>query len=625
MKKLFLLSICLLCALLTQAQNLLADGGFEQCSANAIFGLQWHEWTCTARTEAATDDKLEGNQSMRFLEANSTGKVQQEVSMTTEADGQTFRLTIHYKVLQSTTEQPVSLACVWESSRDGVLAHDEDILTQTLEVSNEWKEVVVTTTKPAGANKLHVGIAYSKKTLLMLDDWSLVRAETGSTEPYMTVTPASVPQVSANVGESKIATTFTIRQGNLSGPVSVYLNGKNAAMFSIDKQSLSAAEETITLTYKPTAAGSHTANICFDPSKNTELFTMIKITAAASQPGATPEITITPTSLPHFTCAAGETVTDTVHVNAINCTNYVEITLLNQGNQSAFSVNNSLMPANIQNGLSIITFHPLEAGEYSATVWYQTEGGQACRIDLTGTATAAGGGSTETFATEFVFDNQNPHALLVEHFDAVGRNTPLALEDWQNVVKAGNRPWWGIDKINDEDMYCAKATAFVSGQTDNTEWEQWLITPALDYKNAINQVFTFRVRGDYLFDEMTTSLTLYYIDAIDATDVYMQPLEVGIPATADESGDWVEIHVNLMGQETIADVFYMAFRYQGPSGIDGAPTYYVDDVTWGNPDTEVTQTTTDALQATKTKKVLVNGQLLILHNGLRYTIMGTAL
>lgn len=72
-------------------------------------------------------------------------------------------------------------------------------------------------------------------------------------------------------------------------------------------------------------------------------------------------------------------------------------------------------------------------------------------------------------------------------------------------------------------------------------------------------------------------------------------------------------------------MFYMAFRYQGPSGIDGAPTYYVDDVTWGNPDTEVTQTTIDALQATKTKKALVNGQLLILHNGLRYTIMGTAL
>lgn len=618
MKKIFLFGICILCALMTEAQNLLADGGFEKGRVNAMFGMQWDEWTCGARTEAATDDKIEGNQSMRFLEAGSAGKVQQEVSMTTEADGQKFTLTIHYKVLSSNTEQPISLACVWESSRDGLLAHDEDILTQTLEVSNEWKEVVVTTTKPAGASKLHVGIAYTKKTLLVLDDWSLVRSEASSTEPYMTVTPTSVPQVSANVGETKTAATFTVRQGNLDAPVSVELAGKDAAMFSIDKQSLSAAEETVTLTYKPTAAGSHTAYVYFDPTKNTEFFQSVKITAVASQPGATPEITINPTSLPHFTCAAGETVTDTVRVNAINCTNNVEISLINKGDQTAFTINNSLMPANIQDGLSVITFHPLEAGEYSATLWYQTEGGQACRIDLTGTATA-GGGSTDTFATDFIFDNKNARALLVENFDEVGHNTPLVLEGWQNVVKAGSRPWWGIDKVNEEDMHCAKATAFVSDQADNTEWQQWLVTPALDYKNATNQVFTFRVRGDHLFDEMTTSLTLYYIDAIDAEDVYMQPLEVGIPATADESGDWVDIHVNLTDQETIADVFYMAFLYKGPSGVDGAPTYYVDDVTWGNPETQIMQTKTSALQATKK---LVNGQLLIMRDGRIYNALG---
>lgn len=444
------------------------------------------------------------------------------------------------------------------------------------------------------------------------------QAEDGNTEPFLTVNPTSVSGITAHVGESKTAATFTVRQGNLGGPVSVELAGKDAAMFSIDKQSVSAAEENVTLTYKPTTTGSHTAYVYFDPTKNTEFFTMIKISATATAADTKPEITINPTSLPHFTCATGETVTDTVRVNAINCTNNVEISLINKGDQTAFTINNSLMPANIQNGISVITFHPLEAGEYSATLWYQTEGGQACRIDLTGTATA-GGGSTDTFATDFIFDNKNARALLVENFDEVGHNTPLVLEGWQNVVKAGSRPWWGIDKVNEEDMHCAKATAFVSGQTDDTEWEQWLVTPALDYKNAVNQVFTFRVRGDNLFDEMTTSLTLYYIDAIDAEDVYMQPLEVGIPATADESGDWVDIHVNLTDQETIADVFYMAFLYKGPSGIDGAPTYYVDDVTWGNPNTQIMQTKTSALQATKK---LVNGQLLIMRDGHIYNALG---
>ena len=105
------------------------------------------------------------------------------------------------------------------------------------------------------------------------------QAEDGNTEPFLTVNPTSVSGITAHVGESKIAATFTVRQGNLGGPVSVELAGKDAAMFSIDKQSVSAAEENVTLTYKPTTTGSHTAYVYFDPTKNNEFFTMMKISA----------------------------------------------------------------------------------------------------------------------------------------------------------------------------------------------------------------------------------------------------------------------------------------------------------------------------------------------------------
>lgn len=307
----------------------------------------------------------------------------------------------------------------------------------------------------------------------------------------------------------------------------------------------------------------------------------------AGEADTAPVITISPTTLPDFTCAVGESVSQTVTVNAVNCTDYVYIYLTNNGGGSAFTINNSMMPKNVQGGLSKITFHPLKEGEYTATVRYQTTGGQTCTISLKGKATKETDPSQE-LTKEFHFDNKNPRAKLIERFDAVGHNTQLLLTDWQNVVKAGTRPWWGIDNVNDEDMHCAKATAFVSGQTDDTEWEQWLVTPALDYKNAVNQIFTFRVRGDYIYDGMPTALEIYYIDALSPTDVYMQQLEVGIPSTTDERRDWVDIHIDLTGQdETIADIFYMAFRYIGPSGVDGAPTYYIDDVTWGNPELPV--------------------------------------
>lgn len=584
MKKILLpLLLCsAMCISSTAADNLLSNGDFESATSNGMFGYQWDSWQCKAITTVETSDVLEGRQALRFTEANTAGNITQEVTtMSDEADGQVFELTFHYKLLSYTAERPVWLNCVWEHPKDGVLNHDEEVLTQTLSTESGWQTITVTTSKPVGATKLVVSMAYARKTLLLLDDWRLERTE--ATEPWLTVVPTTLPKVTANVGETKQVADITIRQGHLTQPVSVYLAGAGSAMFSLDKQQAAAAEEVVKLTYHPTAAGQHRAMLIIESSEVPTLNQTLSVSGSASDPTLKPEITITPTTLGEFKCSAGETMTATITVNAVNCTNNVEISLLNNQDPGAFTINNTLMPKNVQDGRSVITFHPLKAGEYTATVYYQTEGGTAKRIALKGTATA-GEEEPDDFDTEFVFDNKNPQRVLIERFDNMGHNEQLRLTNWQNVVVTGKRPWQGIDNLNGEQMDCAKATAFVSGQTDDSEWGIWLVTPALDYKNAVNQVFTFRVRGDYLFDDMTTALELYYIDATNPTDVHMEKIDAGIPATADEKGKWVDIHVNLTGLENIADVFYMAFRYVGPSGINGAVTYYVDDVTWGNPD-----------------------------------------
>ena len=582
MKKvlLFFLLCSAMCIPATAADNLLDNGGFDSAKANALYGYDWDSWQCKAITTIETTDILEGEQALRFTEANTASNITQEVSMTNEADGQIFELTFRYKLLSYTAEKPVWLNCVWEHPRDGVLNHDEEVLTQTLSKGDGWQTVTIKTSKPVGATKLVVSMAYAKKTLLLLDDWRLERTE--ATEPWLTVSPATLPKSDAKVGETKTVGNITIRQGHLTQPVSVYLTGTGSAMFSLDKQQVSAAEEVVKLTYTPTAAGQHRAMLIIESSEVPTLNQTLSVSGSASDPTLKPEITITPTTLEEFECTAGETITKTILVNGINCTGNIEISLLNNQSPGVFTINNTLMPANVQNGRSVITFHPLAAGEYSATVYYQTEGGTAQRIALRGTATS-GEEKPDDFNTEFVFDNKSPQRVLIERFDNAGHNEQLQLANWQNVVVEGKKPWLSIDELNGEQMDCAKATAFVSGQTDDTEWEIWLVTPALDYKNAANQVFTFRVRGDYLFDGMTTALELYYIDATDPANVHKEKIAAGIPSTADEKGKWVDIHVNLAGSDNIADVFYMAFRYVGPSGTNGAVTYYVDDITWGNP------------------------------------------
>ena len=69
--------------------------------------------------------------------------------------------------------------------------------------------------------------------------------------------------------------------------------------------------------------------------------------------------------------------------------------------------------------------------------------------------------------------------------------------------------------------------------TGKLPWEMWLVTPALDYKNAAEQIFTFRVRGDYLYEGQSAALSVFFIDATVPEYVFFQDLEIPMPQTAD--------------------------------------------------------------------------------------------
>lgn len=400
--------------------------------------------------------------------------------------------------------------------------------------------------------------------------------------PQFTVTPETITPQKVNIGDSALVAEFTITQKNLVTPVSLYLTGKNRGMWYLESEETdpNLPEAKVKLWYKPTQTGKHTAALNIESSKTNAYNMVYHLAGTCIDPANPPQITITPTSLPQFVAKVGTEVKDTISVSSKNCIDYVNVKITPAG--AGFYLNTTQLLKNFD-AKTIITFRPLKEGTYTATVTWETEEGTPQSVKVSGVATA-GDPAVQDWVTVFNWDMTGPLALLNEHFDNIEHNKTLQLSGWQNVVRQGARPWWGFEDKNNDGEHCAKAHAYTSSEETSTMYEMWLITPALDYKNAENQVFTFRVRGDYLTDDMSAKLQLYFIDATDTADIFYQDLEVKMPATKDESGDWLDFQVNLTGQENIPDVFFMGFKFTGESGKTGAATYLIDDVSWGRDD-----------------------------------------
>lgn len=595
------------------ANNLLLNAGFEDSSSN-MFGTMFEEWEGTAANQSAeTADKLEGAQSAH-INASRSGSIYQELAVADVATGQHYELTIHYKVLSAAGN--VSLNSYWESPTAGQLQHDEDSLWVSLPRDASWHMFTTHTSKPQGASRLHIAVAYTKGTDFLLDDFSLTEIE--AAEPWFTITPEAGGSSSCEVGDTVLVKTYVVRQGNLTAPVTLELLGVNRDQWTLSKTQLTQPADTVSLFYRPTSAGNHRATLFVDCTDATTYSRTFSLSGSATLPHQVPQITLSPAALPAFVCIEGQSVMDTILVSASGCSDFVNISLVNNETPGAFSINNAQMPANVQDGLSVITFHPLSAGSYSATVSYATAGGATQTVTLIGNAVPIPEPPVLDYDTAFHFSSANALAFMAEHFNAAEHNEPLRLQGWQNVVRCGKRGWWTLDSANDEDFHCAKATAFVSGLTDTTTWDMWLVTPALNFPDCTSKIFSFRVRGDYLFNDMPTSLELYYIDAADTSDVYFELIETPIPKTQDEKGKWVDIVVDLSGQTSIADIFFMGFRYVGPGGVDGSPTFYVDDVIWG----DIPNALDSSASASCPQKILRNGRIVILRNGVEYDLLG---
>lgn len=98
-------------------------------------------------------------------------------------------------------------------------------------------------------------------------DWRITNAsiDLPPAGPTITVTEAEVPAMSA-YADATDSETITVNGLNLTGDITLALSGTDAAQFSLSTSTLSptsgsVTDASVTITYEPTSAGSHTATL----------------------------------------------------------------------------------------------------------------------------------------------------------------------------------------------------------------------------------------------------------------------------------------------------------------------------------------------------------------------------
>lgn len=402
-------------------------------------------------------------------------------------------------------------------------------------------------------------------------------------EPAITITPEKITQAAGALGKTVEVATIHVSAQNMKYATTFELAGKNADQFSISQSTVEkgSTETDIVISYTPTEVAVHKAYLMVNCPSIEDYYKTINFSAYAIDEQNPPTITLNPTALEPFTAKVNETSEQTIEVTTANMPDYTYVKVKDAGQ---FILSNTMLLRNMANTVKI-TFQPKAEGTYSTALVFSALGMEDVEVPISGVAT----GETQEEPKEgvdFVLSDENPLTELTETFDNIDRNKPLALDRWTNSAIVGTRAWWGYSFPDYDQESSNEKVAKVTPYDSKMESgmgepvQMMLVTPPLDFKNAKNNIFTFRVRGDYLQDNQTDKLELCYVDITEG-EPYIQPLtECRMPCTKDESGKWYPYTVDLTGQQ-LADVFFMAFRFTSTRGCDNAATYYIDDVTYG--------------------------------------------
>lgn len=594
MKKLFytVAAVFLTCFPTLSAQdNLLANPGFEEWNEGTLQGA----WTATDNitlTQEATT-KLNGNYALRLeTAANSdlyaVGSFKQDVTGTFQ-QGEVYEVSISFYTVSNggSTFNRLRLNHRWDNYADPTEPYYQSYEMPVGQWSTQTAEVPVAN---EGASTFNFIMQTDPGTILIVDDFSFRKKE-GASTPYLTVDPARFPTVETTVGTPVEIGKATLYYGNLPVELSeaagtIYIGGTHKDQFGMKVTRNEPGEMELTLTYaptKPTTYSMHTARLTIDPQVD-GLTASISLSGQASEPGLNPVITADRTEVTFPETPAGTSRHDTVYVSGTELKEGIRCVVTGD---STFTISTNLLPINANRAALGIEYRPVQGGTQTATITLSSRDAETRTIALSGTAT---GDATnpDKQGDEYPLDDSQPLTLLHETFDNAPHNEPLQLEGWKNIAEQDYRAWWGYDfnyATPPTDEHTAKATLFNSVDTEATPYEMWLYTPALDYEHTDSPMFTFRVMGDLLHEDGNAKIELYYVDLVDGPDQpYRSPIDIRLPSTPDDNGEWMEYHMDLSKQNGVSPTFFMAFRVSGTGGGANAATFYLDDVSFGRTD-----------------------------------------
>lgn len=116
-------------------------------------------------------------------------------------------------------------------------------------------------------------------------------------------------------------------------------------------------------------------------------------------------------------------------------------------------------------------------------------------------------------------------------------------------------------------------------------YELWMISPALNVKDAANKVFSFYSEGAYW--QSTSSLEVYILNEPKSTASSKEKLNPVLATSSNPGGNfqgWVASgDISLEGK---GDIVYIGFRYVAQGGNSNSTTYCIDDFAFGRAQVE---------------------------------------
>ena len=174
------------------------------------------------------------------------------------------------------------------------------------------------------------------------------------------------------------------------------------------------------------------------------------------------------------------------------------------------------------------------------------------------------GGGSSTPDTPVTTD---PVTTLSEGFDT---SIPA---NWSNIKVSGDKAWYQTSYSNNG---YAAMTGYKGTQPP---FDSWLITPALNVKDAVNKVLSFRTQVNG-YGNTTSVFEVYALTSNDLATATKTKLNPAI-ATAPASGysSWVES--GNLDLSSYGDIVYVGFRFYATQDANYA-TWCVDDVKFGD-------------------------------------------